>query len=391
MLYVVQYLDATGNAVSLKVEASTKEEARWISRIPERRILSVREDLVGRIAFAIEPPGPDVKNQAVFLQSLSSALSTGKTPAQAIQQLLEKSDWIKYKKDKLDTCETLADYLSLFRFNQFAVLMARAAEKTGQYTDALRTAARFLIEREKVKSEVSTEFRTGIVYILMGLAFFFCVPAFLSNSMESLMNGNSKLITPNGFTKMMMFFGHLSKSYWWTLPAAMSVGLIYHAPLWRILKRLPFFSSLEDKRKLDRSVEFLAVYEILHKAGFVDADIIVEMINATHGPKRATYQRIYAHLAKSEDLAAALDEDDWDQTIRDGMGVMHEIDADQQQHVISAMKETLHLQNVHVTRKIARVLGRTGFFLMMFAAVSAVLGFYLPLAGAASNVMHRHH
>lgn len=360
-----------------------------MSRIPERRILSVREDFVGRVAFAIEPPGPDVKNQAVFLQSLSSALSTGKTPSQAIHQLLEKSAWIKYKKDKLETCETLADYLTVFRFNRFAILMARAAEKTGRYSDSLRTAARFLIDSEKVRSEVSAEFRTGIVYILMGTTFFLAVPAFLSSSMHHLVDGKNSLVTPNIFTKFLMFAGYLSKAYWWVIPATGAMSLVYHRPVWRVLKRLPFFSTVEKKRKLDRSVEFLSVYEILHKAGFVDADIVLEMINSSRGFQRGIYQSIYAHLAKSEDLGEALDEDDWDQTIRDGMSVLHEIDSEQQDHVLSAMKETLHLQNVHVTRQISRFLARVGFLLMLSATVCAVLGFYLPLAGAASHVMHR--
>ncbi|MEZ5504721.1 MAG: type II secretion system F family protein [Gammaproteobacteria bacterium] len=388
MLYVVQYLDATGNAVSLKIEANTREEARWISRIPERRILSVREDLVGRLAFAIEPPGPDQKNQAVFLQSLSSALSTGKTANQAVHQMLEKSTWIKYKKDQLGECETLSDYLALFRFNQFAVLMARAAEKTGQFSQALRTAARFLLDKEKIKSEVSSEFRTGVIYIVLGLAFFFCVPAFLSNSLESLLKGNGGIVVPNNFTNFLMFTGYLTKQFWWVPFVVLAIVFFYRAVVWRILKRLPFFSVVEAKNKLDRSTEFLSVYEMLHKAGFVDADIIAEMIRASYGYRKNIYQKIYAHLAKSEDLGQALDEEDWDQTVRDGMAVLHEIDADQQQYVLDAMKETLHLQNVHVARQISKILGRIGFFLMMFAAIAAVLGFYLPLAGAAGNVMH---
>lgn len=388
MLYVVQYLDATGNAVSLKIEANTREEARWISRIPERRILSVREDLVGRLAFAIEPPGPDPKNQAVFLQSLSSALSTGKTANQAVHQMLEKSTWIKYKKDQLGECETLSDYLALFRFNQFAVLMARAAEKTGQFSQALRTAARFLLDKEKIKSEVSSEFRTGVIYIVLGLAFFFCVPAFLSNSLESLLKGNGGIVVPNNFTNFLMFTGYLAKQFWWVPFVVLAIVFFYRAVVWRILKRLPFFSVVEAKNKLDRSTEFLSVYEMLHKAGFVDADIIAEMIRASYGYRKNIYQKIYAHLAKSEDLGQALDEEDWDQTVRDGMAVLHEIDADQQQYVLDAMKETLHLQNVHVARQISKILGRIGFFLMMFAAIAAVLGFYLPLAGAAGNVMH---
>lgn len=386
MHYVIHYLDATGNQVSLKVEAHTREEARWMSRIPERRILSVREDLIGRLAFAIEPPGPDPKNQAVFLQSLSSALSTGKTVSQAITQLRERSSWITAKNDRLAECASLADYLTLFRFNPFTVIMARAAEKTGQYSDALRTAARFLLDREKIRSEVSSEFRMGVTYIIMGLVFFFCVPAFLGGYVETLMQGNSKLIVPNRFTNIMMFLGALAKGYWWTLPLMTAGCVFWRAPLWRIARKLPFFCLLDQKARLDRSTEFLAVYEMLHHAGFVDAEIIAEMVRTSRGNRKIIYQRIYAHLAKSEDLSFALDEDDWDQTIRDGMEVMHEIDAHQQQLMMAAMKETLHLQNVHVARRISRFLGRTGFLLMTLAAVTAVLGFYLPLAGAAANM-----
>ena len=55
MYYVVQYLDAKGEQASIKVEASTREEARWHSRIPERRIIAVREDVLGQIAFAVDP------------------------------------------------------------------------------------------------------------------------------------------------------------------------------------------------------------------------------------------------------------------------------------------------------------------------------------------------
>ena len=131
MYYVVQYLDAKGEQASIKVEASTREEARWHSRIPERRIIAVREDVLGQIAFAVEPPGPDRKNQALFMQSLSSSLSSGKTVKQSVEQLITKNRWLKAKQEKIDDCESLADYLALFRFDHFAILMARAAEKAG--------------------------------------------------------------------------------------------------------------------------------------------------------------------------------------------------------------------------------------------------------------------
>ena len=84
------------------------------------------------------------------MQSLSSSLSSGKTVKQSIDQLVKKNRWLKVKPEDMDACESLGDYLELFRFDHFAVLMARAAENAGEYSHALRQAAQFLLAREKI-------------------------------------------------------------------------------------------------------------------------------------------------------------------------------------------------------------------------------------------------
>ncbi|MVF10916.1 hypothetical protein FT643_02060 [Ketobacter sp. MCCC 1A13808] len=387
MHYVVQYLDSKGEQASIKIEAGTREEARWHSRIPERRIITVREDVLGQIAFALEPPGPDRKNQALFLQSLSSSLSSGKTAKQSVEQLVTKNRWIKIDKEKLEGCESLADYLDLFRFDHFAVLMARAAEKAGDYSSALRRSGQYLLAREKIKSEVSAELRTGIVYICVGLAFFFLVPAFLDHSLQTLMGtGSSGFIKPNRFTNILMGLGQFTKSYGWIFPIAFVLGLFYRRYVWALLKRLPLFNLMERKRIEERSIEFISVYEMLQVAGYVDSEIIAELMHASRGELRSVYQRVYAHLAKSEDLGSALTEEEWDDSLIEAMQVFNEVDDEQQDFLLTAVKETLHLKNVHTSRQISKFLSRIGFTLMVSAAVMAVLGFYLPLAGAASNV-----
>lgn len=387
MHYVVQYLDAKGEQASIKVEASTREEARWHSRIPERRITAVREDVLGQIAFAVEPPGPDRKNQALFMQSLSSSLSSGKTVKQSVEQLIIKNRWLKAKQDKIDDCESLADFLELFRFDHFAILMARAAEKAGDYSHALRQAAQFLLAREKIKSEVSSELKTGLVYIFVGSAFFFVVPAFLDNSLQSLMGiGSNGFVKPNRFTNILMGMGQFTKNYAWIIPLFLVVGFFYRSLVWTVLKRFPLFNLIETKMVQERSIEFISVYEMLHKAGYVDSEIVAELMRSTRGALRSKYQRVYAHLAKSEELSGALAEDDWDDSLIEAMQVFNEVDEQQQGFILDSVKDTLHLKNVHTSRQISKFLSRLGFAMMVLAAVVAVLGFYLPLAGAASNV-----
>lgn len=387
MQYVVQYLDSKGEQASLKVEAATKEDARWQSRIPERRIIAVREDVIGQLAFAFEPPGPDRKNQALFLQSLSSSLSSGKTVKQSVEQLVAKNRWLKADQEKIDQCDSLADYLQLFRFDHFAVLMAIACEKAGSYTQGLRQAAQFLISREKIKSEVSSELKTGLVYIFVGLAFFLVVPAFLDNSLQKLMGSNSNgFVKPNNFTHVLMGMGQFTKTYLWVAPILAVIGFIYRSVVWDVLKRLPLFNLIETKRIQERSIEFVSVYEMLQRAGYVDSEIVAELVRSTRGGLRSCYQRVYAHLAKSEELGEALSEDEWDESLIEAMQVFNEVDEEQQGFILASVKETLHLKNVNTSRQISKFLSRVGFFMMILAAIVAVLGFYLPLAGAASNV-----
>lgn len=387
MQYVVQYLDSKGEPASIKVEANTREEARWNSRIPERRIVSVREDMLGQIAFALEPPGPDRKNQALFMQSLSSSLASGKTVKASIDHLIEKNRWIKTKPEKLDTCESLADYMDIFRFDHFAVLMARAAEKAGDFSSALRQSAQYLLNREKIKSDVSSELKTGIVYIIVGLAFFFVVPAFLDHSLQQLMgDGANGFVKPNRFTHILMGMGQFTKSYGWSIPVLAIIGFLYRRPVWAVLKRLPLFNLIEKKAIEERSIEFISVYQMLQSAGYVDSEIVAELMQSTRGNLRGVYQRVYAHLAKSEELSSALKDDEWDDALIEAMQVFNEVDEQQQNYILDAVKETLNLKNVHTSRQISVFLSRVGFVLMVLAAVVAVLGFYLPLAGAASNV-----
>ncbi len=384
MIYVVNYLDSRGEPSSLKVEAGTKEEARWNSKIPERRITAVREDFVGRLAAAVEFSAPDAKNQAVFMQTLSSALASGRTVNQGVNALLDTSKWLSPKQENLDACESLSDYLKLFHFDGFSILMARAAEKNGRFSEALRESSKYLLNKEKIRTEVSSELRLGITYIVLGLAFFIIIPLFLGDTIRDMMGGALNL-KPNNFTLVLLGLGDIIKNYGFLVAIIAPLILIYRKICWRLVKGLPFFSLFHNKRLLDRGTQFLSVYRMLRKSGFVDTDIIYELLASAKGEARDIYGRIYAHLASSEDLSTAFDEEDWDPTIRDGMSVISQVDDEEQAHILEAMEATMQLQNIHAARRVSKALSRIGFSLMVASVLAAVLGFYLPLAGSASG------
>ncbi len=388
MQFVVNYIDSRGGQASIKVEAATLEEARWNSKIPERRIISVKEDLAEKLAFFLEPQRPDVKNQAVFMQTLSSSLSSGRTVRQGVEHLLGNNKWVKYKDDDLAHCEGLSDYLKLFRFERFAILMAKASEKTGLLSEALREVSKYLLAQEKIRAEVSGELRLGIIYIIMGLAFFTIIPMFIGPTLQDMIGGNHSTIKPNHFTFILIGAGEILRGYGVFFLAGIAALLIQYKVVWRVIRKAPFFNLFYKKQLLDRGTQFLSVYRMLRASGFVDSDIIYELLSSSAGETRNVYGRIYAHLATSKDMHDAFEEDDWDPVIIDSMSVINEVDEAEQQHIMIALEDTMELQNLHAARSISKALSRIGFVLMMMSVIAAVIGFYLPLAAGAANGMH---
>lgn len=384
MRYIVHFLDNQGVASALKVEAPSKADARWLSRIPERRIVEVREDYLGRAMDWLQPRGPDIKNQAIFLQSMSSSMSTGKTVHQAVRSQLANARWLKVKPDKLAICDSLVDYLMLFRFDRFAILLARTAEKTGQYARAMRQASQYLIARERVATEVAGELRTGITYIVLGLLFMLLIPLFIGTSMAEIQSNRSMQFQGNDFTRYLQFMGMLLSQYGWAILLSV-VGLVAYARRYaRYLRRLPLLHWFYQRRLLTRGLQFLSAYRMLHEAGCVDKDIVLELLNASQGADRDVYQHIHAHLTRSQDLASAFREEDWSLTVRDGISVFADVDQPQQLAMLEAMLETTQMESVHVTRQISRSLGRIGFTLMIVSVLTAVLGFYVPIITAVT-------
>lgn len=384
MIYLVYYLDGRGELTSVRVDAESREEARLHSRIPERRIQHVREDLVGRLAQALEPPGPPSKNQAVFMQTLSSSLSTGKTVKQSILGLLEEATWLKADKNDLDECEELADFLRLFRFDRNAILLAETASKTGRYVEALQKASRYLLDLEKAKTEVASEVKTGITYIILGALFFILVPLFIGSSLEE-MSASGGAFKPNRVTELLVGWGSIIASYWALPLIAAPFVFWYRVEIWQVIRGLPILRVINEKNRMDRAVRFIGSYSMLHEVGIVDSEAILSIMQASRGEDTEIYKRMYAQLATSQDLGTTFDKRDWPIALRETMGVFGEVDESEQHRILETLLESLHMEHLHLSRLVSKNLSRIGFFLMVSCVVAAIIGFYLPIVAGASS------
>ncbi|HBF06924.1 MAG TPA: hypothetical protein DHW71_04955 [Gammaproteobacteria bacterium] len=385
MQFSVRYLDARGEPRVLQVEASSPQEARLRCRIPERRILDVKEKSFWRFLQKLETGTPGMKNQAIFLQNLSSALAAGKPIRESIESLIKNSKWIKVKQERLDQCEDLSDFLRLLNFDKNSILLAETAQRSGQYTQALRRASRYLIEKEQIGSEVDKELRMGYVYLVCGFAFITMLPFFMSYAIEEIRQAVGAEFQGNEVTALLLGWHSILNSYWPVLVITAIAGFVYWEKLFVLLKNMPLMATYYYKKLLDRSQRFINAYELLHESGIVDTQALLAILEASEGEDRIVFQRIYARLAGAQDLATAFTEEDWPMALNDVMKVIPVVTLEEKQLMLSAVKETIHIEHVHVSRVLAGVVSKAGFFMMLLAVIASAIGFYVPLANMASS------
>lgn len=385
MHYRIRYLDARGERASLQLEAMSAQHARLQSRIPERRIIDVREDRLWRWLRQLENKTPGMKNQAVFLQNLSSALAAGRPVRESVQALVRNSQWLRVKQEHLDQCEDLADFLRLLRFDRNSILLAETAQRSGQYAQALRRASRYLIDKEQVGAEVEKELRLGIVYFISGLLFITFLPFFMNYAIEEIKNAVGAHFAGNHVTTIMLGW-HYFLSKGWPFLIAFAVLCIYGRRLvFAWLKGLPLFETYHYKVILDRAQRFINAYELLHESGIVDTQALLAILEASSGEDRLVFQRIYARLAGAQDLSSAFTAEEWPMALSDVMRVMPSVQGEEKKLMLTAVKETIHIEHLHICRVLAGVVSKAGFLMMLLAVITAAVGFYVPLANMASS------
>lgn len=384
MHFIISYLDSRGHYNRLRVNAKSVQQARLECRIPERRLLAVREDRIGAWLLRWETGVPGMQNQAIFLQNLSSSLAAGRPIGEAVRQLVKQSKWLKVKPERLNQCQELADYLRLFNFDRNTILLAQTGQRTGQYAMALERAAQYLLDRERLGAEVQKDLHIGTVYLICGLIFLTGLPFFMEYAIGEIRQAVGSEFQGNVVTKAVLFWQQLIVHSWPLWLVAALVFWRYGPVLVRVLKHAPGIGLMYYHRLLDRAHRFINAYELLHGAGIVDSQALLALLEAADAEDRKVYQRIYARLANSEDLAVAFNHEDWPLALRDVMAVLPDIAFEEKLKVIKAVKTTISVEYMHVSRALASRLARSGFLLMLVSVIASAIGFYVPLANMAT-------
>lgn len=106
MWFRVKGIDNEGKLVSRKIDADSETMAISLSGFSTARLESVKPDMFAAFLYEAQYPTPTLRDQALFLSSLSSLVISGQNIQEGVQRLLAINTQFKVDKAALDQAIT---------------------------------------------------------------------------------------------------------------------------------------------------------------------------------------------------------------------------------------------------------------------------------------------
>jgi type II secretory pathway component PulF len=386
--YQLKYFGESGGVVSVSVEAETKEQAIAMSGIPQSIIHSVAIDHLGGLKSALLDKKFPLVEQVLMLSAIASKVASGKVFDKAI---LESVDYKKLKLTfaQVDACQTPRDYLTLLRFDETAVLLAEAGDKTGRLAESLRRASKSIAERLEAKKEFSALMRKAMINIGFGLSFLTGIPLWAGGTIDDFINVQRLDLTLNSFSHMVMGLNTLYTQYFYIL-LALTVGCyLGRNRLWEMVRTLPGFSFLNERNKVRMGLEFVQTYQLLLSSGFTNPQSFKFMMQRSRGRAHALYKDAYTQLIdEGRELSEVFDNPEWPPLITQNFQGFDSQTPAGRDTVLVNMAEALKAYYLRYSERVAQMSSVIGFAAMSVSILMFAIGFYLPLISLSTALKH---
>ncbi|HIH7256770.1 TPA: type II secretion system F family protein [Pseudomonas aeruginosa] len=381
--YQLKYLGESGGVVSVGVEAETKEQAIAMSGIPESVIHSVAVDHLGGIKSALFDKKFPLVEQVLMLSAIASKISSGKTFGKAVQESVNYKA-LKITFAQIDSCQTPKEYLSLLRFDETAVLLAEAGDKTGRLPDALNRASKAIAERLAAKKEFSALMKKAMVNACFGLGFIIGIPLWAGGTIHDFIHVQRLDLQLNSLSQLILLLHTVYTEYLYVLLGIVAGIYVFRARVWEMVRNLPGFSFLNERNKVRMGLEFVQTYQLLLSSGFTNPQSFKFMMQRSRGRAHALYQEAHARLVEGRELSDVFDNPEWPPLITQNLQGFDNQSPAGRDNVLSNMADALKAYYLRHSEKVAQMSSVIGFSMMLLTIMMFAIGFYLPIINLAS-------
>jgi type II secretory pathway component PulF len=376
--FVIKFIGQEGNIVEKPVQAISKEEALSKSGLNERNVESVDLDHLGALRAALTEKRLPTSEQILALVTMASMLETGRTPGRAIGDAVDLKK-LDLNQADLAHCEKPSDYFKLLRFDEIAVLLAEAGDKSGYLAESLKRAAEVMRDRMKTKKEFAKPMRKAAINFVVGVLAGIGFPLFGGKMLYEFIIKQKLPITLNPLSHIMMWLNDFYLNFWPMIVGVLIAGFIFRARIWESARTWPLINLLNNRLRCQRGLEFIQTYHLLTSNGFTNPMVLQFLHDRTKGRVRDLYKEALERNVERREIGQVFEGDEWPKIISQNMKGFEHQTLEGRERILQNLSEALTGMYIHYSEKIADTVSVGAMLVLISSIMLFGIGFYVPM------------
>lgn len=374
----IRYIGESGSIeTSSSIKAESREQAITLSGRPPAFIQQVKVDHLGAVKAAFEKKFPPVE-QVLMLSAIGSKVASGKIIGKAIKESVDY-ERLGLTFAELDQCETPKEYFTKLRFDETAILIADAGEKSGKLAESLFRASKALQERINAKKEFGKAMQQGLLYTILGCLFMVGIPLWAGGTMHDFIEVQRIPLQLNTLSKVIMFLYMMYTQYFVFLLAGVAGIYVFREKIWDNIRTLPVFSFINDRMKISRGLDFVTSYQLLLSSGFNNLQSFRFLATRSKGLTHRLYQEATERLNEGRPLSEVFDGPEWPPIVHQNLQGFEDQGPTGRDLILSNLNDALRAYYLEYSARVSRAASMVGFGMMILTIMMFAIGFYMPI------------
>lgn len=379
----IRYIGEQGSIeTSSSIKAESREQAISLFGRPPAFIHEVKVDHLGAVKAAFEKRFPPVE-QVLMLSAIGSKLASGKTIGKAIKESVDFAR-LGLSFAEVDQCQTPKEYFTKLRFDETAILIADAGDKSGKLPEALFRASKAIQERINAKKEFGKAMQQGLLYTVLGCLFMVGIPLWAGGTMHDFIEVQRIPLKLNTLSKVIMFLHMVYTQYFIFLLAGIAALYVFREKIWDNVRTLPVFSFINDRMKISRGLDFVTSYQLLLSSGFNNLQSFRFLATRSKGLTHRLYQEASERLNEGRQLSDVFDSPEWPPIVHQNLQGFEDQGIAGRDLILSNLNDALRAYYLEYSARVSRAASLVGFAMMILTIMMFAIGFYMPIVNLNS-------
>lgn len=378
--YKIEFVDKTGTQRVEYLQGIDEDDALADFPIPKYNISDISTDLFGQFRdIDLLKPKLKLFQQSLLLQTVAGIIASGETVRRAFDALLAKSKSIKYDEEQYSKCESLEDFIALLDFHPAVKSIAAVGDRTGNYVDALESAADFVSTLATNQEEFKGSVKQAYIYSFVAIFFIIVAPFVQGNMLYEMVYVDEAPLTLNFASHLLINAVDFYKGYWHISLAIIVLAIIKWDTIYEVVKNWPGMKSIHSLRCINRSIVFIAIFRMLLQAGVPPVKIIGLLYSNAKGRDRLIYRDMHDLVTGGEEVVNTLIEEEWPEIMGFTLKDVDKKEPKTLNKTLLSARNTLSMSQKEAGKGIGSFASMLSMGIIFFVITVIFMGFYIPI------------